>query len=309
MFGPTFKPWMLRLHRWLALAFAVPLLGVVLTGLVLSFEPIAVTQTIKPGSLATERVLDLLRTHGPESGARSLSIRPYDGVMAITDAEGERIDVDLATGALVPETRFQWSDVFGFARGAHETLLFEEGWLVEASTWAMLVLVALGLLLGFTRVRNDASGWHKSMAWIGLPLLILSPLTGLALVYGITFTSPASGPRPQPIPLVEAVRIVGAEKDLATVSWIRNRGGRQLVRVVEDGAYRTYAVTPGGLRATAANWPRLIHEGNWAGAWSGWLNVALSVAILGLMGTGVWIWAKRRFRRRSRVRAPALVTR
>ncbi|MGE3918056.1 MAG: PepSY domain-containing protein, partial [Hyphomicrobiaceae bacterium] len=33
------KPWLLKLHRWLALVFAAPLAVVVGTGLILSFEP------------------------------------------------------------------------------------------------------------------------------------------------------------------------------------------------------------------------------------------------------------------------------
>ena len=68
--------------------------------------------------------------------------------------------------------------------------------------------------------------------------------------------------------------------------------------MVEAGEYRGYAVTRAGLVATPRNWPRLLHEGNWGGVWSGWLNVALSLVILVLMATGVWIWAKRRSRKR-----------
>ncbi len=33
------KAWLLKLHRWLALVFALPLIVVIATGLVLSFGP------------------------------------------------------------------------------------------------------------------------------------------------------------------------------------------------------------------------------------------------------------------------------
>jgi hypothetical protein len=302
------KSWSLRLHRWIALISALPLLGVVLTGLVLSFEPIAVTGAIKSGSLSIERTLGFLATHDPSNTARSLSIRSYDGVFAFSDSDGERTDINLVTGDKIADGTFLWADIFGFARGAHETLLFEEGWLVEASTWAMLILAPIGLLMGFARPRNTPGGWHKVGAWVFLPLLVLSPVTGLMIAYGVTFTTPPQGPRPQPISLVEAVKIIGSEKDLSTLVWLRTRGGRLVARVVEDGEYRVYGVSAAGLQATQRNWPRLLHEGNWGGAFSGWLNVALSAVILMLMGTGLWIWGKRKLRvRRPRQRASAQI--
>jgi uncharacterized iron-regulated membrane protein len=33
------KPWFLKLHRWISLLFALPLVVVLGTGLILSFEP------------------------------------------------------------------------------------------------------------------------------------------------------------------------------------------------------------------------------------------------------------------------------
>ena len=150
------KAWSMRLHRWVALVSALPLLGVVITGLILSFEPIVVVGSQTPGSITVERVVALLATHDPRGTARSLSIRAHDGTLSFSDADGERTDIDLATGLATDPDRFLWGDVIGWARGAHETLLLEEGWLVEASTWAMLALVPLGLLMGFARPRATA---------------------------------------------------------------------------------------------------------------------------------------------------------
>jgi hypothetical protein len=171
----------------------------------------------------------------------------------------------------------------------------------------MLVLMAFGLLMGLPRLRNSISGWHQATAWFLLPLVILSPLTGLAIAFGITFTPPpVRGPRAAPVPIREALRLVADKHDLSTLIWIRSRGGRLLARVNDGGAWRVYAVTKEGLQPTARNWPRLIHEGNWAGYLSGGINVLTSLALLGLLGTGLTIWARRLFRRRSRAR-PTLV--
>ena len=161
----------------------------------------------------------------------------------------------------------------------HETLLIDAGWLVIASTVAMLVLALLGVLMGLPRLENTLSGWHKAMAWGLLPLIVLSPLTGLFLAAGITFASPppaAASAQGAPLRLAEAVRIVGESHDLSTLVWMRPQGGRLLARLVDGGEYRVYAVTRDGTTAMPRNWPRLWHEGNFAGAWSALMNVVTS---------------------------------
>ena len=91
---------LLRLHRWLTLIFALPLMVVVVTGLILSFQPIVQTASIRPGSLTQERLEALVRQYDPDSKARGLSINPYDRVLSLDGVgpDGE-IDVDLRTGA------------------------------------------------------------------------------------------------------------------------------------------------------------------------------------------------------------------
>jgi uncharacterized iron-regulated membrane protein len=126
------------------------------------------------------------------------------------------------------------------------------------------------------------------------------------IAWGITFSAPPPV-TPAPPTLREAIRIVGAERDLASVVWIRPQGGRMMVRLWDGRELRAFAVTPSGLVASPRNWPRLIHEGNWAGAWSAGLNVVLSLAFLTLLSTGLVLWARRKLRRRhrpSRVREP-----
>jgi uncharacterized iron-regulated membrane protein len=137
-----------------------------------------------------------------------------------------------------------------------------------------------------------------------LPLIVLSPLTGLMLAYGISFSSPppaaaASPPRGAAINLAEAVRIVGKDHDLSSLVWLRPLGGRLAARLVEDGEFRVYAVTRDGAVAMQRNWPRLWHEGNFAGGWSALMNVIVSIAMIGLLVTGVWIWLRRQLKQRA----------
>ena len=122
--------------------------------------------------------------------------------------------------------------------------------------------------------------------------------------YGIwiTFTGQpaATGGRSAPMPLVEAVRVIDKDHDLSKLVWLRSLGGRLVARLVEDGEFATYVVTREGSAAMPRNWPRLWHEGNFAGMWSALMNLVISVAMFGLLGTGTWICLRRQRRRRAR---------
>jgi hypothetical protein len=83
--------WIYRLHRWLALLFALPLAIVIVSGLILSFEPAFTTGAIKPGSLSADGLVALIKKHDPQGSARRIDIRPYDNTMSILlDRRSER---------------------------------------------------------------------------------------------------------------------------------------------------------------------------------------------------------------------------
>jgi len=297
------KTLLLRLHRWIALAFSAPLLGVILTGLILSFEPIITGRAIAPGSVTAQSIEDLLRRHDPQGAARSIFLRPTEGrIMLGGVRRGEALEVDLRTGEEVTKRGGTLSDAFVLSRRIHELLLLPGGWLVTASTVAMLALAGLGPLMGWPRFRNTLAGWHRGLGWLPLPLLVISPLTGLMLALGITLAPSRPSPRPEPpLPLGDAIRILGTDHDIARLSWIRPLGGGLVARLYESGEMKTYAVTRAGAVAQSRNWPRLIHEGTWGGVWLPLLNVAASLAMMGLLSTGFFLWARRKLRRSSRL--------
>lgn len=305
------KPWLLRLHRWAALIFALPLLVVLVTSLILSFEPIVVMSAIKPGTITAEKITAALTRHDPQGQARAVTYRSYDNTLTLGAGRGGGIRVDAATNE-VKTAGSGLADLMLTSRRLHETLLLDATWLVIASTVAMLALSLLGVLMGWPRFANTLSGWHKGMAWGLLPLLILSPLTALFMAGGVTFTSPP--PRPAQgsgqaatLKLADAVKIAGTRHDLSGLVWLRPQGGATRMRIVENGEYRVYTVTAEGTSQMPRNWPRLRHEGNFAGIVSALPNVLTALASLGLLGTGLWIWARRKLRKpnRTRGRSPA----
>lgn len=77
--------------------------------------------------------------------------------------------------------------------------------------------------------------------------------------------------------------------------------------LVSEGNSRfTYLVSKDGLKPAPANLPRTFHQGDFFGIWGGVMNVVLSFALVLLLTTGLWIWGKRTFRRRKRVRPRAV---
>lgn len=316
------KRWYLTIHGWAAVVFALPILGVVLTGLLLSFDPIIQVTSVQPGALTTEKVLGWLAEHDPDNKAGALFHRPYDHSFEIDGDDGE-VEIDLRTGREFSETAggIYWSDWMGWARRTHEHLTIANVELTVISTWIMLLIVVIGILMGLPKIRNTVAGWHKAAAWFLLPLLIVSPLTGLFITYGVTMnfsqsTPPPARPaveqvqgaspaRPMPLTMAEAVRIIGETKDLSTMTWLRTRGGRLLVRLWEGGEARAYVVSRNGLSPANRNFSRIFHEGTFGGIWGGVMNVIISLALMLLSVTGLWLFVTKQIRkyRNRRLRA------
>jgi uncharacterized iron-regulated membrane protein len=273
----------------------------------LSFEPWLVDRAIAPGTLSAAKIEALVKQHDPGGRARTITYRSYDKALTISVGRGGGAVVDVGSGQVLAGPS-ALANTLVTMRRLHETLLLDAGWLVIGSTVAMLLLIVLGVLMGLPVVANTLSGWHKATAWFLLPLIVLSPLTGLFLAAGITFTSRppvAAAGQSAPMTLIESVQVLGRDHDLSALVWLRPQGGRMLARLVEGGEYVVYAVTREGATVMPRNWPRLWHEGNFAGVWSALMNVITSFAMIGLLVTGVWIWARRQIRRRARRTAKA----
>jgi uncharacterized iron-regulated membrane protein len=285
---------LLKLHRWTSLVFALPLLVLVLTGLILSFEPIIKDRALPAAMADPNRVVELIQRYDPDGKARGIAINGATQRMQLMGAGAPAIDLATGEAATTSDTV---GDLLMWSRRTHEHL-FDQSWLVISSTIAMVVIMIIGTLMGLPRLRNSLSGWHKGAAWFTLPLLLLSPLTGLCITFGLTFQSAPPPAAKTALRLPEAVRLVAQSHDLSHLSMIANRGGRMMARIYENGELRAYSFTADGITPLPRNWPRLLHEGNWSTLISGSLNVLVSIVLSGLLITGVWLWARRKLRRR-----------
>src|ERR1700753_2920816 len=119
------KAWFLKLHRWVAFVFALPLVFVLGTALILSFEPGVVVSAITPGALTPSKIQALLREHDPNGLARDLTYRNNDKALSITTGRGKPGTlVDVATGRILAGPS-ALANLFVTARRMHERLLID----------------------------------------------------------------------------------------------------------------------------------------------------------------------------------------
>ena len=307
MRNPRAQALLLRLHRWISVILAIPLAVLIVTGLILSYAPIKESAAIKPGSLTLATLEKHIVRHDPEDKARGIIIDHSNGTMSLLGrSRRDATTIDMATGEKTSK-RHWYSSWQRFARPLHEHFIYDLDWLVPLSTAAMVVSMIIGMFMGWPRFTNTLSGWHKVTAWALLPLLILSPLTGLLMVYRISLS--ADAPRSPPLPLLEAVRVTAKQHDPSTIVYIRQRGPRQMAMINTGSSQKQYLPTAEGLKPLPPNLPRIFHQGDFFGIWGGVINVILSLAFILLLVSGLWIWARRTFfRKRRRIRNTGAVT-
>lgn len=286
------------LHRWLALGLAPLLLLVTLTGGILAFVP--VTESLAPVEGTRIDAAALVRTvKAVDPEGKATMVMPADGGTAVTLVRGGMWQTyALEGGQLLRESPPPF-DFFHTVEGLHRNLLIGAGILVEIAAWAMLAIVVIGPVLAWPRFANSLMGWHRVVGWVALPLALMLPLTGVLMTLGIGGPSlpPATGGRTTP---VAALALAADSVDLSGLTQARSfRQGRVLITTSAPATYVATAteVVPmtGGPGLV-----RELHEGTWAGAWSGLLNAVGAALLFGLTVTGMLSWWHRRQADRAR---------
>ncbi|MFG1477436.1 PepSY domain-containing protein [Xanthobacter sp. V4C-4] len=292
------RPLLIGLHRWVALVLTPVFLVIIVTGAVLSFRPIL--------SGAAERAEAESRVDATALGKLVKTLEAGGPVTMVSLAEGGRAAIVASPAA---DIAGQWDiasatrtragggiDVFRTAEQLHKSLLLGLSLVVEAASLAMLAIMLFGPLLAWLRFRNSLMGWHMAVGWCLLPVTLTAPVTAAMLIFSLGTGPRAPLPRVEkPVGIAEALAVATRNLDTTRlVSARRFRGGTVMVRLAGEKA-GAYVVTGTGVTPLPGG-PGLvkqIHEGTWAGAWSGGLNVAMSLALLGLTVTGFASWFQR----------------
>ncbi|MFT4173039.1 MAG: PepSY-associated TM helix domain-containing protein [Rhodocyclaceae bacterium] len=290
-------PLLLKLHRWIAIALSPVLLLLTLSGAILAFKPVA--DDAHRVAVDVPALVSALEQADPQGRAGTLSIAPDGKTFTLASRrDGPTGVFDMATGARRGEAGF---DVFEAMRRLHVNLMVGADWLVTLGTVAMVALIVSGLLFNWRSLRNTLSGWHVGMGWLSLPLMALTPVTGLLMAFHLGMSPlPRYAGTAHPLPLAQVLHIAGEQTDLGKLMRVRNfrRGGVMLSVQRAGVSPATYIVAGTGqfVRMDEAGWVRMLHIGNWAGAYSGVLTFLSTLPLFGLLFTGLLAWWRRRGR-------------
>ncbi len=284
---------LIKLHRWLALLLTPVFLLIIISGAILAFKPILQEGASQRTTFDVPALVAALDKVDPKGKASLLTVARDGNSFSLRSADaGVAGTFDIHGAAMLKKPGF---DIFDFSLRLHKSLLINAGLLVEIATYVMLFLIISGLLLGWPRLRNTVSGWHSAIGWLGLPLVILTPLTALLMVLHIGSSRlPAYEAAKTALPIARTLEIAARQTDLTQLT--QARPFRRGAVMLSAGATR-YIVSGSGQLVPITQGPSLVHllhEGTWAGAWSGLVNLLAACSLMGLLLTGVWTWWRRR---------------
>lgn len=285
-------PQLIKLHRWLALAATPFLLLIILSGAVLAFKPIV--DAAPHASVDLTTLVAAIDKADPAGRANALVVAADGRSFELRSRHaGPSGTFSVLSGERLGDTRF---DIFTFARNLHVSLLFGAHWLVTLVTTVSVIVFFSGFLLGWRKLRNTLGGWHAGLGWVAWPLAMLTPITGFMMAFHIGLPMRSHHGENHAQSIARVIEATSAQTDLSHVYSVRKAwGSGTLVFVQANGKNVQYAVSGRG-EITSSNgpgWVRMLHEGTWAGAWSGVLNFLSIIPLLGLLGTGALTWWRR----------------
>jgi len=201
------RPWVIRLHRWIGLTMGLVVAVVSLTGAILTFEPeldhffYSDLWTVEAGTtrISPAAALRVLREEAPER--RVVMLRTWTDPTRSYAADlvgGLQVFVDPYSGDVLGK-RVHSRTLFGRTMSLHRSLLAGEAGrkLVTIATIAMVLLIGLGLIVWWPGSKRLARrglllrlrrGWkkvnydlHNVMGFYASLYLLLLSLTGIIL--------------------------------------------------------------------------------------------------------------------------------
>lgn len=135
---------------------------------------------------------------------------------------------------------------------------------------------------------------HRWIALALAPLFLLILLSGAVLAFKPILHAAGDGAE-------AATTVAGPAAVAALLERVDPEGRARSVEILADGLVSiadigVYIVSDAGVSALdrSGNWPKTLHEGTWAGAWSGTLNLVGAIGLTGLTLTGFLSWYRRR---------------
>lgn len=296
---PKTRARLARLHRWTALSLLPVYVAILVSGMILAIRPMTHPRGREAPTVPvdTARLNALLRRIDTGGTLDGIGI-DSDGHTASVFAAGAFHSYDLATGVEGPARPPEPPDIYDIVRRIHSNLWIGAGFLVTLATFGMFFLMVAGPILSRPRrTSRTPLNWHVNAGWLLYPLLIILPLSATLMVLPIGRRFHL--PRPSsPITVTQALAIARDSVDLTTLHFISRMPNGAGAFLVTDGPFgisrhlvRHDSVDP--LGGPTVELARMIHEGEWAGPWSGALNFAGALGLLAMLSAGAISWRRR----------------
>lgn len=302
----TLKPTLLKLHRWIGIGLAPLFLLIALSGAVLALKPIQVkAPTTDTVSISTPELIAFLEQLDPlGQEVDAVSIDPTTQQLNIRsqfpDIAGE---YDLTKGVRIADSASESFDIFEFAEHLHKELLIDADIVIQIASYLMLLIVIMAPMLAWPKFRNNLGGWHRTIGWILLPVIMLLPVTGILMSLHVGMPElPRMSQPDSSLSLSQALHSAQQGQDLSGLTMARRfRGGSVLLKTEQGGSEAMIVVTDNAVTPINPqdNLVKTLHEGTWAAPWSATLNLVGASALSLLSVTGFISWQRRRRKRRQ----------
>jgi sulfite reductase (NADPH) flavoprotein alpha-component len=313
----TYKPALFKLHRWIGIGLAPLFLFIALSGGVLAFKPMQPnTEDLANEGAPLPQLIALMQELDPLG-------QEIDGLMV--DAATEQViihshnpklqgqyELDNAT-RLDSVLQTESFDLFELAEHLHKDLLLGADILIQIASYLMLLIIVVAPFLAWPHLRNNLMGWHRGVGWILLPLVLILPLTGVLM--SLHLGMPELPRMSQPgvtLSLQQGLQRAQQELELENVTMARRfRGGSVMLGTQQPGNEKLLIVTDQAVTPfdPQSGLVKAIHEGTWAGGWSGALNLlgAAALSLLSLSGFISWLRKRKRRKQQLKQRTPNAV--
>lgn len=295
--SPRSHRWMIAIHRWLTLVFTPVLMPILFAAAMMAVLPLAGPAPLPWTPVEWSDALDALHVADPKGDATALRVGADGKTLTVIRPAGERTlalatrePAVEATTTLGNEVSWKWlhTQPFGLPDGV-----------VKLASIALTFLAVSGLLLARPKMGRSVRSVHILGGWLLLPLVLLTPVTGVMLGFHIGVDGPPHYDRTAgPMHLDTALEMArGANVDVSSLKSIQILHGIEAVVTVGEGRTTAdFIVTGDGTVVRHGNdeLVRALHEGSWAEPWSRAVSLLSVVALAGLNLTGLWIWGRRR---------------
>lgn len=304
MKSASLKSIIFKLHRWIGIGLAPLFLIITLSGAVLALKPMQ-SPDVSPSesSVSTRQLVDLLASIDPlgeqveailiDADSGLVQIRSSDPQIAgeYDPVNGKRSQAAAEAGSF---------DLFKFAEHLHKELLIGADILVQIASYLMLIIAVSAPFLAWPILRNSLTGWHRGLGWAFLPLVLMLPLTGVLMSLHIGMPElPRMSQPDSRLSLQQALTSAQQDESLGDPEMLRRfHGGSVLLKTHSDEGERLLVVTDQAVTPIDpdSSLVKTLHEGTWAGPWSGAINLlgALTLSLLTLTGSLSWLRLRRK---------------